>query len=207
MRPYSGDPYGGQQQYPYGMPPMMMGMPQMQMPYGVSHPLYCLVRWLTLKQGYQGGYNPYAQQQAMMAAQMAYQQAMMMAQQQHPPSHHGGGGGGSQAGGHTPERSSSPPTVPGPPGAGYGYPSPHLGPYGWPGMMPPPAWGGGSPGLGVPGPGTPGQGWYPPQPPYQQQQQDGGSMRSGRASMYSDDGRGRSSDKEKEGGREREPAN
>lgn len=34
MRQYGGDPYGGQQQYPYGMPPMMMGMPPMG--YGVS---------------------------------------------------------------------------------------------------------------------------------------------------------------------------
>ena len=37
-RQYGGDPYGGQQQYPYGMPPMMMGMPpgMPPMPYGVS---------------------------------------------------------------------------------------------------------------------------------------------------------------------------
>jgi hypothetical protein len=37
QRPFSGgDPYAGHgQQYPYGMPPMMMGMPPMS-PYGVS---------------------------------------------------------------------------------------------------------------------------------------------------------------------------
>ncbi|WVW80918.1 hypothetical protein I302_102909 [Kwoniella bestiolae CBS 10118] len=75
----AGDMYG-QQQFPYGMQsPMgmnmgmnmgMMGMP----PMGYS--------------SYQGGFNPYAQQQAMMAAQMAYQQAMMMS------------AAGSQAGDH-----------------------------------------------------------------------------------------------------------
>lgn len=44
QRPFSGgDPYA--QQYPYGMPPMMMGMPPMS-PYGVS-PLYTR-QWLWL---------------------------------------------------------------------------------------------------------------------------------------------------------------
>ncbi|WVQ63247.1 uncharacterized protein L199_001398 [Kwoniella botswanensis] len=80
MRQFGGGDMYGQQQYPYGMQsPMgmnmgmgmgMMGMPQMGYP------------------SYQGGFNPYAQQQAMMAAQMAYQQAMLMS------------AAGSQAGDH-----------------------------------------------------------------------------------------------------------
>ncbi|WWC65133.1 uncharacterized protein I303_107747 [Kwoniella dejecticola CBS 10117] len=71
MRQFGGDMYGQQQQFPYGMQSPMgmgmggMGMGMMGMP-PMGYP------------GYQGGYNPYAQQQAMMAAQMAYHQAMIM---------------------------------------------------------------------------------------------------------------------------------
>lgn len=139
------------------------------------------------EQGYQGGYNPYAQQQAMMAAQMAYQQAMMSMSQH-------GGAGGSQGGHGTPDRPSSPASMHGPhlapPSGGFGgyYPPPQMSPYGWPGMMP---WGSGSP---APGSGQASPGWFPPHI------QGEGSQRSRGVSMYSEDG-GRG---EGQGGQERD---
>ncbi|KAK8850445.1 hypothetical protein IAR55_004363 [Kwoniella newhampshirensis] len=164
MRHFGGgsDMYSPQQGYPYGM-----GMPQMGMNMG-------MMGMPPMGYSYHGGYNPYAQQQAMMAAQMAYQQALMAMSQsgsqagdypehaQTPP----GAGAGQASGpdgrstspvGSVRSQNHSPPPVP----QFYGYPPPMGSPMGMPRMgmpmgmpwMMPPA----SPGMwGSPSP-TPGQ--------------------------------------------------
>lgn len=159
----------------YGQYPMMnmgmMGMPPMSYVSRFSSPAQMLDD-LTRVQPYQGGYNPYAQQQAMMAAQMAYHQAMMMSQ--HGGSQYGGGPGGgvggSQSGHRSPERPSSPSdhqgpgsslghhamnASPGPYGA-YPYaPPPPASMYGWPPPGMSPMWHSGSPAPGSQGFGSP----------------------------------------------------
>nr|XP_031860163.1 uncharacterized protein CI109_004295 [Kwoniella shandongensis]KAA5527235.1 hypothetical protein CI109_004295 [Kwoniella shandongensis] len=193
MRQFGGgsDMYPPQQGYPYGMgmPPQMgmnmgmMGMPPMGYPY-------------------QGGYNPYAQQQAMMAAQMAYQQALMAMSQngsqagdfpdhaQTPPVPGQGQGQGygqdgrsnSPAGSMRSQNHSPAPPIP----SFYGYPP--MSPMGMPWMMAPPPTSPGMPGMWAsssPAPAMQGGGgqpspmnqgrfdWSQPQP--QVQHQAGGS--------------------------------
>lgn len=157
----------------------------------------CLKPGVLIIQPYQGGYNPYAQQQAMMAAQMAYQQAMM-AMSQHGGSQHGGPGAGPD--GQTPDRNGSPSTQrsshhpgqspsPNPPPFGYGMPPMGMNMPGSPWGMP---WGSSSPG---PGPGSASGSQSPWMGPYGMHQGGGGGgydpngERSRVTSMNMDNGR------------------